>query len=85
MGIYVAERRVEDYGIAFGYETSEVMHGPYADVTAAWDKVVELSMRDIFGSEGIMTVFPYEAICFQEDPEQGHSDWWHSVLQEGNP
>ena len=85
MGIYVKEHYTEDYGVAFGTEIVERQHGPYANATTAWEKVVELSMRDIYGSEGTMAIFPYEAICFQEDSNQKHSDWWHSILQEEEP
>lgn len=84
MGIYYAEEHfMDDYGTAFGCEAVEQLHGPYADAAAAWNKVVELALRDIKYCPvgGTMTVYPGRAICFQEDPEQGHSDWEHSVLQ----
>ena len=84
MGYKVSENRYVNWGTAFGLELEEYEHGPYDNVTAAWEKVVALAMRDMAYTCGTMTVFPYQAICYEEFPDQGYSNWFHTVEEEAD-
>lgn len=82
MGYKVNRYEYIDYGVAFGNEMEAETVASCASLQNAWETLTEKACSELSIREGTITFCPYRGVSYQEDPNQGFSDVWYSVLEE---